>query len=396
MSALRTFACAALCAGLLAAAPAGASAAQSYGFNDLSWGSPYISHATAKSEFAKAHARYWRLPVSMQYFWPKQDTMDQGYFSWVYDAYNQMLANGQTPVFIVMGSPYWALTSAGKGAAKGSLYCADNNNATICNAPPDVRNAQIASSWQMFVQLLAYFMPKAVYEIWNEPNIDWSWMQPQDPELYGLLLKSASTAIHAISPTTTVISGSVSSYSGANTTANTDYRSFLQSIYSVAGKDSFNAIGFHTYPCNTTPTPAGWTSMPNTVLSAVRTVRNANGDSSKPLWLTETGASTGPAAAGNCTTGFTETQQASALGAVLNWAKQQDNSKHDLPVVLVHSLFNFQPRATSNFSPSWLYASSENEFGLISYTLGGTNNATVTYKAKPALATVTCKFAGTC
>src|SRR5207253_438635 len=103
----------------------------------------------------------------------------------------------------------WALTAQGQGASKGAFLCADNNNATQCLAPPDVRNATISAHWEMFLATLSYIMPNAKFEIWNEPNIDWFWLQPQDPQLYGLMLKIGAHGVHRGSPTATVVSGSV-------------------------------------------------------------------------------------------------------------------------------------------------------------------------------------------
>lgn len=393
----RRFRWALSCACVVLFALAGSSVAQaapqSYGFSDPVWGNGYIPHSTALGAFAAANAKYVRTPVNWQYYEPTQGAYSYAYLQYLYDEYTQLRANGQTPIFDVMGTPYWALTAQGKGASKGSFLCADNNNATQCMAPPDVRNATISDHWESFLATLAYIMPNATFEIWNEPNIDWFWMQPQDPQLYGLMLKTAAHGVRRGSNSTaTVVSGSVNNYSGPDTTSNTSYKTFIKQMYSAAGASSFDALGFHTYPCNFVSTPSGWTTQVNADLAGVRTARNSARDPNKPLWLTETGASTGAGGdPGNCGTYFTEAQQGPALGAVLDWAKAQNAAKADLPVVLIYSLFDLAPRSALS-TPNW---SGQYEYGLMAYAWDWTNGVSL-LAAKPALATVTCKFAGTC
>ena len=383
-------ACAALCgfadAGVAHAAP------QKYGFSDGVWGNGYIPHATALNAFAAANAKYVRTPVNWQYYEPTQGAYNYAYLQYLYDEYTQLKANGQTPIFNVIGTPYWALTDQGKGTTKGSFQCADNANATICLAPPNVRDATINDHWENFFATLAYIMPDATFEVWNEPNLEWFWMQPQDPQLYGLMLKSAAHGIRRGSPTATVLSGSVNNYAGDDTTANTSYKTFIKRMYATAGAGSFDALGFHTYPCNFVQTRSGWTSQVSADLAGVRRARNAAGDFRKPLWLTETGATTAVGGdAGNCGTYFTESQQARALGAVLDWAQSQNDAQGDLPVVLVYSLFDQAPRSDVS-TPNW---SGQTEYGLIGYAWDWNSYSTL-LQAKPALATVTCKFAGSC
>lgn len=364
---------------------------QSYGFNDSVWTIPQIPNATALKAMKAVGAKYWRSNLSWQYFEPRENQIDPYFLDNQVSHYNQMRANGQTPVFLVIGTPFWALTSQGRGASKGRFLCADNNNATQCNAPPDVRDPHIKEKWQHFLQVMAYAMPEAVFEIWNEPNIDYSWLQPQDPELYGLMLKSAGEAIHAISPTTKVLSGGVNAYSLADNPAMTGFESFLQQMYATAGKTSFDGLAFHDYPC-AGASAAQWTPYVSEVIARVRAVRDASGDAGKPMWMTETGATTGADTSTHCGGHFTEVQQGDAVGAVMGVTRAENDAHHDLPVVLVNSLFNLHPR-TSLFGTS--NNTAEGEFGFIAW-LRNPIFGTITFKNKPAYDTLVCKFAGSC
>jgi hypothetical protein len=363
-----------------------------YGFNDLSWNNVALyPHNVQLYEMGQIRAKYWRTGLSWQYWEPTENNTDQYYLPNTLNEYNQMLSNGQTPVFLVMGTPYWALTSLGKGSSKGGLLCAPNNNATQCNAPPDVRDPNIMAKWQHFLQVMAYTMPKAVYEIWNEPNIDWNWMQTQDVELYGLMLKSGAEAIHAISPTTKVISGGINGYNQADTSMLTGFQSFLRQMYQVVPKQDFNGLGVHAYPCAGS-SAAAWTPFVTYVLDRVRATRDAAGDTNKPMWITETGATTGKNNSSQCGGYFTEAQQGPALGATLDTIKQSNDTHHDVSAVLINSLFNLYVRnnlgGTSNNE-------AEGEYGIIA---GVRNPLTgqISWKKKPGYTTVACKFANTC
>src|SRR5882757_5098551 len=109
---LLRWALACACATLLAFAGVahGATVPQSYGFSDNVWGYPDISQQTSLDAFASSHAKYVRTQASWQWYEPTQGAYSASYLVWLYQEYQALLANGQTPVFTLLGTPYWALT----------------------------------------------------------------------------------------------------------------------------------------------------------------------------------------------------------------------------------------------------------------------------------------------
>jgi len=367
---------------------------QQYGFNDVTWRDPSVPAQEKKTELANAHAGYYRISLDWQYYEPTDGTVQAGFLPQQVGIYNEMIANGQTPVWLVFGTPYWAAKTGGTNHFQPAGYgCANNNNATTCINPPDVRDAHIDQAWQNFLKAAATAMPKAIYEIWNEPNLPFSWNIDQDPQLYGLMLKSATAAIHSVSPSTRVISGSLSAYEGQDSSAMTGETSFFQQMYPESGT-AFDGIGFHAYPCNNNG-PSHYTDALVHTIGVVRQQRDAAGATGKPLYLTEMGATTSnQTSEANCNTKFTEAQQNDALKASIEWAKTENANNHDLPLVLLHTLWDNVARAPAGTNPqSATVGSSENEFGLIAWTGSDTSHNFLKYE-KPAFATVACEFAG--
>jgi hypothetical protein len=114
------------------------------------------------------------------------------------------------------------------------------------------------------------------YEIWNEPNLPGSWSPRPDPAAYLTLLTAAYRAIHAADPDAVVVSGGT----GGGPTG-VDSLSWYEDLYDAGLRDVTDGIAVHPYP------------DVHHGRVRVRTLMNANGDTAKPLWGTETGAPTG-------------------------------------------------------------------------------------------------------
>lgn len=123
------------------------------------------------------------------------------------------------------------------------------------------------------------------WEIWNEPNLPQFW-SPPDPARYTATLSAASRSIRAVQPSATIVVGGLSTGPGGVGVA-----AFARGIYAAGGGDSFSAFGVHpyTYPYPLGEDPAGHSAA----IGALRDVMRANGQSSKLMWVTEWGQSTG-------------------------------------------------------------------------------------------------------
>ncbi len=121
------------------------------------------------------------------------------------------------------------------------------------------------------------------YEIWNEPNLPGSWAPRPDAGAYFKLLSAAYRAIHDADPGAVVLSGGT----GGGPTA-VDSVSWHRDLYAAGLRTVSDGVAVHPYP--DAPVPA---SGELAKARRIRALMNANGDTAKALWGTETGAPTG-------------------------------------------------------------------------------------------------------
>ena len=187
---------------------------------------------------------------------------------------------------------------------------------------------------------LAERYPGAVgIEIWNEPNVAHFWRPAPDPGAYASLLRQAYVAVKEVDPQMSVAGGSVVATS-PTTTGAIDAPIFLRSVFEAGAAGAMDAISVHAYP-------AGDVTGSRAV-SAVQELRQARdtwGDSSKPLWVTETGVSTtGP-------TLVSEVTQAAVLQAVDSRLRAEPG----VEMLLIHTMVD----------PQLGPASQESGFGVV-------------------------------
>jgi hypothetical protein len=257
-------------AGLAHAGPASAASTTLFGFNDWNDASNYYLQPQLG------------MPVRRMILGWNEVQPTQGAWDWSgSDAvYSSLLANGLRPLIVIQSAPCWA---------NATLPCSDAANGAL---PPDSAHL---GDWATFISRLAQRYPAAVgIEIWNEENLTYEWLPYPDPVAYTAVLKAADDAVKAVAPNMPVISGGlfVSGQSGPDGMAD---GAFLGGMYSAGAKGHFDGIGIHPYPI-----AGGWDGTPIRVdtsiveqsLDTLRTARDAAGDSSTPLWVTEIGVST--------------------------------------------------------------------------------------------------------
>lgn len=190
---------------------------------------------------------------------------------------NAILSRGMKPLAVLAYSPTWAqipgTNSSHSAPANPAAFAAFANRAAS-------RYATMISDW----------------EIRNEPNLSGTWLPAPDPVAYSQLLTLAAANIRAAQPSANVIAGALAPASDA-VPGQIDPVTFTQAIYANGARNSFNTISIHpyTFPAlPTDPSTSSWSTFQKIPL--VRTAMIANGDSSKPIWITEFGAPTGTGA----------------------------------------------------------------------------------------------------
>jgi hypothetical protein len=174
------------------------------------------------------------------------------------------------------------------------------------------------------------------WEIWNEPNSGGFWYPEANPAVYADLLRNTYFAIKYADPQAVVVLGGLASGGGGRMPP----EQFLQGVYDAGGGDYFDAVGRHPYAHRLLDV-----YELDRQLDDLRTVMLDNGDSRKPIWLTEFGNSSVAAAAA------TDEMQATLLTQSLKEFAPLDY----VPVVF---WYNFREKGTDQ-------TNYEHNFGLV-------------------------------
>ncbi len=126
------------------------------------------------------------------------------------------------------------------------------------------------------------------WEVWNEPNLSFFWPPNPDASEYFNLLKATDPVIKAADSSAKVVLGGL-----ANAGINNDGSSYLKALYDLGAAPYFDIASVHLY----TYPPNGIAPLQNTMQS-VRKLMDDEGDTAKPIWLTEVGWSDAPNAWG--------------------------------------------------------------------------------------------------
>jgi hypothetical protein len=135
------------------------------------------------------------------------------------------------------------------------------------------------------------------FEIWNEPNVPYSFQPRPSTAAYTSLLRAAYRGIKRANRRATVVSGGLSPSPNAGGAISPI--SFLRGIYAHHGGGSFDAVGAHPYCWPAMPGArvqwSAWFQL-NWTGTSLRSIMRRHGDGAKRIWATEFGAPTwGPA-----------------------------------------------------------------------------------------------------
>jgi hypothetical protein len=210
--------------------------------------------------------------LRLDFPWPSVEPADN---QWNWGPFDRIVSMARARGFNILGlpsyTPDWAKSSTGGGPADPATFASFLSALVTRYAPQGVKH----------------------WEIWNEPNMAWSW-NPVDPAAYTRLLKAAYPAVKQADPTATVLSAGLAPGTDQSDGSLMSPLTFAKAIYTNGGKGSFDAMALHPYGYPALPTDATSKSW-NTMFRAVdiHQVMTDNGDGAKQIWFTEFGAPTG-------------------------------------------------------------------------------------------------------
>ncbi len=149
----------------------------------------------------------------------------------------------------------------------------------------------------------------AAWEIWNEPDMDGTWLPHADAAAYAQMLRLAHDAIMAADPTATVLNG------GAYTFDAVGQGGFMDRVVDLAGWDSFDVLSIHPWLIDHAPDDPSLinarehfdVTIPGRIEMVKRWIAAHGGG--KPIWITEMGWST---CGGSCAPQFAKSDDEQA------------------------------------------------------------------------------------
>lgn len=261
-----------LALGLLALTPVSSTQAASapagmFALGDRAW----PSATTLDRERAKGLTS-WRVALDYHAIGNTQGKLD---FSGVDGLVGTMARRGVRPFFVLTGCPSWS--------------CA-------AGAPPT--SGQQLTDWKAFVTASVrrygpagtYWtanptvpkLPANAWQVFNEVNGSGAWPNPS-AAAYAPFLAATNASIKAVDPAAKTV------LSGLPEKMTVWLKDYLPALYAQPGfKASFDVLAIHAY----TALPADVAK----ILDLTRVIQGQNGDTARPIWITEMGWSTaGPA-----------------------------------------------------------------------------------------------------
>ena len=191
-----------------------------------------------------------------------------------------------------------------------------------------------------------------VYQIWNEPNIYPEWGErPVSPEEYTELLRVGYTRVKDACPECIVLSGALAQTIPLGPRDLNDFI-FLQRMYDAGAGEYFDVLAMQGYGLWSGPTDR---RMRPRVLNFsrplyLREIMVQNGDSDKPIWITEMNWYAPPPAFPNKQFGFVTLEQ-QARYAVLAYQRAQQEG----PWLSVVNAWFFKRATDTEQDQAWYY-----------------------------------------
>jgi hypothetical protein len=215
-----------------------------------------------------AGATTFRYVVDWRLVQPEPQTWHWSFYD---AAYRALVARGIRPLLTIAWAPGWARSE--------ERSCTSQD----CTYPPHPGHDV---EWREFARKVAQRYPQAAaIEVWNEPNLTYSWKPWPDPARFTQLLRLAYAGVKQARPDMPVVAGGFGNLQSAHETG-IPFELYLKRVYAAGARGRMDAIGIHPYPGG-----AGDRILDATLRQA-RAVRDAAGDRGTPLWATEIGLTT--------------------------------------------------------------------------------------------------------
>lgn len=227
-----------------------------------------------------------------------QNSFDWTWMDYIRDGCN---SRGLTMLWILGTVPAWARPSGTIETYGPTTTTEQTNYANFCST--------VVTRYKNDVHY---------WEIWNEPNLDQFWSPTPSASTYATLLQRAYNAIKAADPSATVVAGGTG---GAGTSPDITSVTWWADLYAAGARSYFDIAAHHPYndPTQIASGVYNTGEMANAV--TIRNTMNANGDSAKPLWATETGLPT------SGTNSVTEANQTTGIAGMRDlWFSRETNS----------------------------------------------------------------------
>ncbi len=285
---------------------------------------PFTPAAERRQEvrlMQEAGVAWVRLGVSWKAAEPVRGRYNEYYLAGLETAIDEIRTSGMRVYLVVLVTPAWANPA-------GSDY-------------PPLRMRDMGS----FVGYLVRRLSSRVkhWEIWNEPDWHVFWRPAPDAGAFVEMLREAYTAGKAADPQALFVSGGLA---GNNV-------EYLRQMYSRGAGRFFDALGVHPYIFQRDPDVV----YPNARhsfhgLGELRKVMVANGDSGKPIWVTEMSWPThrrAPGAKGDWAEGVCEETQAAYL------VRAYQRIQSEFSFIPVATWYNFRDGGTdaTNVEHNW-------------------------------------------
>jgi polysaccharide biosynthesis protein PslG len=256
----------AVCALLLAAAPASAAAPKvpQDWLGVVADGPLTDSGVDREAEWAML-ADSGATTVRTPFYWSQGQPAGPGAVDYAaYDAVVLAAARHGVGVLpIVQGTPQWAASKPGDGASPPR----DGADLGRFLQALVARYGKGGSLWAEHPELTA--RPIRDWQVWNEPNIDLYWSTQPFAKSFVKMLRGARAGLRAADPNARLVLAGLPNKSWAA----------LRTIYAAGGRKAFDVVALHPY-----------TGKPVNVIELVRRSRRIMkryGDGRKPVWVTE-------------------------------------------------------------------------------------------------------------
>jgi hypothetical protein len=206
--------------------------------------------------------------------WSQVELQPNHYYLQRYDALVSDVARFHMRVLSLLGgAPSWRSTAPSSGAKPGAYPPADPSQFAYFASQMVKRYGPGGSFWRENPSVPYY--PIRAWQVWNEPNLAFTWEPQPNIPAYVQLLKATYEAIKQVDPGATVVTAGMPFFGPSDET------SFISAMYRAGARGYFDALAIHAYSATVAQAMQRlWTA---------RKVMDRFGDRKKPLWVTEFG-----------------------------------------------------------------------------------------------------------